>query len=1127
MSQMQLSSDDDLNHAPPPSAGPRTTSPPDTASEPHVSSRGRRSVQTTPCMPRRRGLPSPPPARTPASSPASSYRSAVPTIPPIEKWTVLSLRQALINSDFQPSRRMTKVQLYNMYVTLQSSNISPRSTPGSKAASRPGNSREALNSPRPTLQPSRTRSGFPRASARSARISASLGRAPDSTATRHHSPLASPQLFSTALPAAAPFTAGPAGSHFFPPAVSNPFPLQWPPAPVANASVRLPPLAAEAQTFHQFPATNPSPFQWPAAQASARPPPLATQAQASHPFSPFPSGAYFNLPSQTPQADLSVRLPPPTVAAQASLPYSSLLNAKSQYSLFTASPMPVPPNAVALEPPPVTQNIRAQIMAGADVDLSHLLSLFPVSDSNRQLDCGDFSVTLKNQNTHSSRLLSFPEFSIAFSHYTDIICSAFPHRRRELNDYLALIAELALSYGGGHFYTYHKLFSAKCAVRVSQWNQCPYWGALDTDLHSRVFLGCRNISCAVCRSVSHPTTSCPQVNPFVSSETAPVKSTSYTPRPATSNLHEAKFSSRALTDNKQPCNNFNIGKCTRQRCRYLHICSFCGGAHARPVCPVYKDVNKKSRNYLSTPVNISRLSIELAHHPDSEFTEYLLSGLLHGFKPGVVCPLSQNIICDNLQSALAEPDVVDNLIKKEVESGFMIGPFDEPPFKNFRISPIGVATRKFSGKKRLIVDLSAPHKSMFPSINSLIPLNEFSLKYHDVDHAIDLIKIVGRGAWLAKIDITSAFKVMPIHPDSWHLFGVRWHEKFYFAVRLTFGCKSSPKIFDMLSEAVCWILSNNYAIPHLIHLLDDFLIISPPGAIPAAQILTVQKVFSELGIPIAQEKTMGPATSIEFLGINLDSVRFQASLPKEKIDRIILISSTLADSPECSKRELLSMLGHLNFAMRIIPQGRPFISHLLFLASSVHALEDLISITPACRDELGLWITFLKQWNGLSFFYKDLISSPLDIQLFTDAAPSVGFGGFYQGRWFASTWPPQIQDTLQSSALFELYPLVVAAFLWGKEWTASSIVVHCDNEATVQCINKGRSHAPALMPLLRRLTWISACDQFILIAKHILGSKNQIADSLSRFMFQKFRMLAPEADELPTPVPHYSELIFP
>ncbi len=208
----------------------------------------------------------------------------------------------------------------------------------------------------------------------------------------------------------------------------------------------------------------------------------------------------------------------------------------------------------------------------------------------------------------------------------------------------------------------------------------------------------------------------------------------------------------------------------------------------------------------------------------------------------------------------------------------MIGPFDEAPFEVFRISPIGIATGKFSGKKRLIVDLSSPHNSTVPSINSLIPLDEFSLRYHDIEQAVELIKIAGHGAWLAKIDITSAFKVMPIHPDAWHLFGVQWAGKFYFAVRLTFGFKSSPKIFDMLSEAICWILSNNYAIPHLIHLLDDFLIISPPEAIPAP-ISSQSKIFSELGIPIAQEKTLGPATSIEFLGINLDSVKSEVSLP--------------------------------------------------------------------------------------------------------------------------------------------------------------------------------------------------------------------------------------------------------
>ncbi len=423
--------------------------------------------------------------------------------------------------------------------------------------------------------------------------------------------------------------------------------------------------------------------------------------------------------------------------------------------------------------------------------------------------------------------------------------------------------------------------------------------------------------------------------------------------------------------------------------------------------------------------------------------------------------------------------------------------------------------------------MSSPTILQVPSINSLIPLDEVSLRYHDIEQAVELIKIAGRGAWLAKVDITSVFKVMPIHPDSWHLFGIQWAGKFYFAVRLTFGCKSSPKIFDMLSEAVCWILSNNYAIPQLIHLLDDFLIISPPDAIPAAHILTVQKVFSELGIPIAQEKTLGPTTSIEFLGINLDSVKFQVSLPKEKIDRIILIATKLVNRRCCCKRELLSLLGHLNFAMRIIPQGRPFVSHLLILASSAHALEDLISLSQECRDELRLWTLFLKQWNGLSLFYNNLISSPIDINLFTDAAPSIGFGGFYQGRWFASPWPAQLQDLPQSSALAELYPLVVAAFLWGNEWSSKCILVHCDNEAVVQCVNKGRSHSPALSPFLRRLKWIAACDQFVIVARHVAGSENQIADSLSRFLFQKFRRLAPEADEVPTPVPPYSELIFP
>ena len=83
-----------------------------------------------------------------------------------------------------------------------------------------------------------------------------------------------------------------------------------------------------------------------------------------------------------------------------------------------------------------------------------------------------------------------------------------------------------------------------------------------------------------------------------------------------------------------------------------------------------------------------------------------------------------------------------------------------------------------------------------------------------------------------------------------------------------------------------------------------------------------------------------------------------------------------------------------------------------------------------------------------------------------------------------------------------------------------------DNLAVVDIINKGHSNAIPIMPFMRRLTWHSATHNYILRAAHVPGKANAIADSLSRFSFQNFRLLAPDADPHPTPVPPYSELTF-
>ncbi|XP_076158563.1 uncharacterized protein LOC143141734 [Alosa pseudoharengus] len=322
-----------------------------------------------------------------------------------------------------------------------------------------------------------------------------------------------------------------------------------------------------------------------------------------------------------------------------------------------------------------------------------------------------------------------------------------------------------------------------------------------------------------------------------------------------------------------------------------------------------------------------------------------------------------------------------------------------------RINSLGVATRKYSGKKRLIFDMSSPHSDTIASVNECIPQQPFSLYYASVDNAIHLIKIAGHGSWLAKADITDAFKVMPIHPADWHLFGVKWESKFYFAVRLTFGCRSSPYIFNCLSEALCWILLNVSKLPFVLHLLDDFLLIDFPS--PETSVLDcLKQVFHDVGVPLSIEKTEGPCKSLVFLGILLDSVEMQASLPNEKLVRIRSIAESFQSSDVVTKRELLSLLGHLNFAMRIIPQGRSFISCLLNLAHSVIKLSDLVCLDEGCRSDLRFWSHLLNNWNGISFFYNDVPESSESLALYTDAAPSVGFGGFYQGQWFAEKWSP-------------------------------------------------------------------------------------------------------------------------
>ena len=530
----------------------------------------------------------------------------------------------------------------------------------------------------------------------------------------------------------------------------------------------------------------------------------------------------------------------------------------------------------------------------------------------------------------------------------------------------------------------------------------------------------------------------------------------------------------------------------------------------------------------TTPINIEQLKNDLSLHSDRQFVKYLIDGLTYGFDTGIKVLPQKSLICNNLKSALQEPDVVTELINTEVQKGYVMGPFRESPFKLFRISPIGIATGKYSGKKRLIVDLSAPHDDgEHDSINNLIDKDEFSLKYVRIDDAMNTLLDLGAGSWMCKFDIADAFKIIPMDPAIWHLYGIKWEGQYYFFKRLTFGCRSSPKIFDTLSRALCWIAQHKYKINHILHLLDDFLTIDDPQCIKERNMAALSHLFGSLAVPISTKKTVGPVHVIEYLGIILDSVKMEARLPADKLTRITEIIDTYMGRKSITKRELLSLLGHLNFACKVIIPGRSFVSHMIDLSTKVTKMTDYIHLSEMVCKELKMWKLFLSQWNGVALFLENNVTLAHDMHLFTDASSTCGFGGYFKGKWFMGEWPVEIQQLNNKSvsmALLELYPIVIASLLWGASWSRKRICFHCDNLATVHILSKRRSKTPMIMKLMRRLTWLAAKHNFFIYSKHIPGVQNDISDALSRFQVNRFRQLAPEAEWLPHPIPNFSEV---
>ena len=403
---------------------------------------------------------------------------------------------------------------------------------------------------------------------------------------------------------------------------------------------------------------------------------------------------------------------------------------------------------------------------------------------------------------------------------------------------------------------------------------------------------------------------------------------------------------------------------------------------------------------ISSPLCLAQWQQRLRAHPDADFSQYILQGLEFGFHIGVQEGAQLQPARKNMQSAGEHPEIIAEYLQAETAGGRILGPYSLNTMPGIHTNRFGVIPKKHQCNKwRLITDLSFPRSN---SVNDAINPALCSLTYISVDQVAAIAMQLGKGALLAKADIKSAYRLIPVHPQDRIWLGMQWDNKLYIDGMLPFGLRSAPKIFTAVADALEWCVHKR-GVDYIFHYLDDFLVMGPPDSDMCKR--SLELLISEcntLGVPLAPEKLEGPSSVLTFLGIEINTSEGILRLPAEKLRRLISTVTEWLPRRSCTRKELESLIGTLQHACKVVRPGRSFLRRAIALLSVANQSFHHIRLNQEFRSDLLWWKTFALHWNGAALISDLDLHQPIIVT--SDASGSWGCGAWYDQWWFQLKW---------------------------------------------------------------------------------------------------------------------------
>ena len=452
----------------------------------------------------------------------------------------------------------------------------------------------------------------------------------------------------------------------------------------------------------------------------------------------------------------------------------------------------------------------------------------------------------------------------------------------------------------------------------------------------------------------------------------------------------------------------------------------------------------------------------------------------------------------------------------------------------------GMFSKEEPSKFRIIKNYSSPKNK---SINDAITDRHTTMM--SVRTAIPMMNPF---CWMAKVDCTSAFRMLPIHPDHLQYTNYKIRDTYYNDLRCTWGLKCSMFYFQrytMLARLIMIAEGHKNVLVYV----DDFLTIENSEADCKSSWIALQTILESLGFEISQkeDKLVPPTRKIKFLGLWLNSnsnTKGQCTITvdPEKLKSVQdtmkqLLHQNKHRPGTITKNQLDCLCGSLVHISQTAFAARSYYRHLLSCKN-----DPKISgvLTKAAVSDSYYWLNKFNKYDGKSIVVqRPQLSSTYwatDAMLDKDAAGQpthAGIGSFYDGeiisvqgnvKEFRSKLTESANPLQQKHS--KLFPMMtnpkykhtntiqyleLFAFFWSLAYDPqrlrnTHIPIRVDNQNACTWLYKGTTPV-SYTPLLRAILNILFEYNITLYPVWVASKSNELADLASRGEARKLQQL--------------------